>query len=130
MADELNSLIVALENTDTYDRENALIDLYIFLVSQNSFLPKAENTFIFVELSNWRDCSLRDGVESYYERKDTDKLHFLEKNMKHYDYHEACKKCISGIHIYQENGDFSSLDNWIIDNEWTINDFLVELAKE
>ena len=60
-----------------YDRENALIDLYIFLISQNSSLPKVENTFIFVELSNWRDCSLRDGVESYYETKDTDELNFL-----------------------------------------------------
>lgn len=77
MADKLNSLIMALENTDTYDRENALIDLYIFLISQNSSLPKVKNTFIFVELSNWRDCSLRDGVESYYETKDTDELNFL-----------------------------------------------------
>lgn len=49
MADKLNSLIMALENTDTYDRENALIDLYIFLISQNSSLPKVENTFIFLE---------------------------------------------------------------------------------
>lgn len=103
MADKLNSLIMALENTDTYDRENALIDLYIFLISQNSSLPKVENTFIFVELSNWRDCSLRDGVESYYETKDTDELNFLEKNMKQYARHEVCKKCISGIHIQKEN---------------------------
>ena len=130
MADKLNSLIMALENTDTYDRENALIDLYIFLISQNSSLPKVENTFIFVELSNWRDCSLRDGVESYYETKDTDELNFLEKNMKQYARHEVCKKCISGIHIQKENRDFSHLDNWISDNEWAINDFLVELAKE
>lgn len=131
MADNLNSLITALENTDAYDRENALIDLYIFLISQNNSLPKAENTFIFVELSNWRDCSLRDGVEAYYERKeDTGELNFLEKNMKQYAHHEACKKCISGIQIYQKNGDFSSLDNWIYNNEWAINDFLVELAKE
>ncbi len=121
---------MALENTDTYDRENALIDLYIFLISQNSSLPKVENTFIFVELSNWRDCSLRDGVESYYETKDTDELNFLEKNMKQYARHEVCKKCISGIHIQKENRDFSPLDNWISDNEWAINDFLVELAKE
>ena len=130
MADKLNSLLMALENTDTYDRENALIDLYIFLISQNSSLPKVENTFIFVELSNWRDCSLRDGVESYYETKDTDELNFLEKNMKQSAQLEGCKKCISGIHIQKENRDFSPLDNWISDNEWAINDFLVELAKE
>ena len=106
---------MALENTDTYDGENALIDLCIFLISQNSSLPKVENTFIFVELSNWRDCSLRDGVESYYETKDTDELNFLEKNMKQYARHEVCKKCISGIHIQKENRDFSPLDNWIKD---------------
>ena len=50
--------------------------------------------------------------------------------MKQYALHEVCKKCMSGIYIHQENGDFSSLDNYISDNEWTINDFLVELAKE
>ena len=130
MADKLNSLIAALENIGTYDRENALIDLYIFLISQKRSLPKAENSFLFVELSNWRDCLLRDGVEAYYETKDVDELNFLEKNMKQYALHEVCKKCMSGIYIHQENGDFSSLDNYISDNEWTINDFLVELAKE
>ena len=79
---------------------------------------------------NWCDCSLRDGVEAYYETKDVDELNFLEKNMKQYARHEVCKKCMSGIYIHQENGDFSSLDNYISDNEWIINDFLVELAKE
>lgn len=130
MTDELSSLIEALENTDTYDRENALIDLYIFLRSQNYPLPKAENTAIFIELSEWRDCSLRDGVESYYETKDANELSKLEKSMKKYAQQDACNKCIVGIRIYQEKGDFSSLDNWIIDNEWAINDFLTELAKE
>lgn len=93
-------------------------------------MPKAENTFIFVELSNWRDCSLRDGVETYYEAKATDELSHLEKAMKKYTQQEVCKKCIMGIHIHREKGDFSFLDNWISDNEWTINDFLVGLAKE
>lgn len=37
MADELTFLIQTPEDTDTYDRENALIDLYIFLKSQNFF---------------------------------------------------------------------------------------------
>lgn len=69
MADELTFLIQTPEDTDTYDRENALIDLYIFLKSQNCFLPSPNNTFLFMELSQWRDCSLRDGIESYYERK-------------------------------------------------------------
>lgn len=130
MTDELKLLIEALENTNTYDRENALIDLYFFLISSSCFLPKPENTFIFVELSNWRDCSLRDGVEVYYETKDIDELSKLEKSMKKYDQQEVCSKFIEGIHIYQENDDFSYLDNWVIDNEWAINDFLVELAKE
>lgn len=130
MADKLNSLLAALQNTDTYDRENALIDLYIFLISENRSLPKAESTFIFIELSNWRDCSLRDGVETYHETKGIYKLHFLEKRMKQHACHEVYKKYINGIHIHRKNRDFSSLDNWIIDNEWIINDFLVELAKE
>lgn len=102
MTDELKSLIEALENTSTYDRENALIDLHIFLISSNCFLPKSENTFIFVELSNWSDYSLRDGVEVYYETKDTNKLSQLEKSMKKYAQQEVCNKFISGIHIYQK----------------------------
>lgn len=107
-----------------------MIDLYIFLRSQNCPLPRTENTSIFIELSNWRDCSLRDGVESYYATKGADELNQLEKSMIKYAQQDACNKCIVGIRIYQEKGDLSSLDNWIIDNEWAINDFLVELVKE
>lgn len=129
MENKLNSLIEALDNTDGYDRENALIDLYIYLISQHSFLPKCENTFIFIELSKWRDCSLRDGVESYYYTKNEEELSQLETAMKKYTLQEACKKCIIGIHIHQGNRNFTSLDNWILDNEQAINDFLVELAK-
>lgn len=129
MDDKINSLIEALENTDSYDRENALIDLYIYLISHNSSLPKSEHTFIFIELSKWRDCSLREGVESYYDSKNEDELSGLEKAMKRYTHQEICEKCIMGIHIYQGNREFSSLDNWILANEWTINDFLVGLAK-
>lgn len=33
------------------------------------------------------------------------------------------------INLQKENRVFSPLDNWISDNEWAINDFLVELAK-
>lgn len=129
MTDKLDLLIKELENTDTYDRENALIDLYLFLISENRPLPKLSNTFIFVELSKWRDCSFRDGVESYYEAKNADELLQLEESMEKYANQEACKRCIAGSHIYQEKGDFTSLDNWILDNEWGINDFLVELTK-
>lgn len=130
MTDKLASLIKALEKTDTYDRENALIELYIFLISQNCTLPKPDNTFLFIELSKWRDCSLGDGVETYYEAKKEDKIAELKESMKKYVFQEACRKCMAGIDIYLEKGDLTSLDDWIFDNEWAINDFLVELARQ
>lgn len=127
-ADRLSSLIEALENTDTYDRENALIDLYIFLVSQKCDLPQSGNTFAFIELSKWRDCSLRDGVEAYYETTSADELLHLEERMERCSSQEVCRKWIAGSHIYQESGDLTSLDTWIFENEWRINDYLVELT--
>ena len=128
MADQLECLIEALENTETYDRENSLIEIYVYLVSQKCFLPQKSNTLIFIELSKWRDCSLGDGVASYYEMKDADALLQLEDAVKKYDYQEICTKFISGIHTYQEKGNLDSLDDWIFDNEWGINDFLTELT--
>lgn len=89
MADELTSLIQALGDTDTYDRENALIAVYIFLKNQICFLPSPSNTFM--ELSQWRDCSLSDGVASYDERKSDDELLKIEETIRKNSNQNICK---------------------------------------
>ena len=58
MADKLNSLIMALENTDTYDRENALIDLSAICIHSNSIIKEFNLSDVYKRqtmlLSSWR----------------------------------------------------------------------------
>ena len=84
MTEKMQALIRNIEETETYDREIALIDLYIYLVSESAVLRNKNNTCLFVELSEWRDCSLRDGVESYYEDVPDEKLTQLKTSMEIY----------------------------------------------
>lgn len=44
-----------MQNTETNDRENALINLYVFFKINNGFLPDEANTVVFLELSEQRD---------------------------------------------------------------------------
>ena len=126
---EKEKLIEELKNTKTYDRENALVDLYVFLRSENETLNSKENTQLFIELSQWRDCSLSDGVESYYDKKEVNELIKLKRRAEYCFNQEIREKFIEGINTYNNQGDFSKIDEWIIENEWIINDFLVELAN-
>lgn len=123
-------LIAALKGTEKYDREIALIDLYIFLLSEKEMLSDELTTQLFIELSSWRDWSLRDGVEAYYDQLSPEEFAEFGKLLEDCPHREISEKYLAGMKLYQQDGDFSELDDWIIENEWNINDFLVELASK
>uniref|UniRef100_UPI00405701A9 hypothetical protein n=1 Tax=Agathobacter sp. TaxID=2021311 RepID=UPI00405701A9 len=129
LSENMSTIIEAINHTESYDRENALIDLYILLKSKNELLLDKNNTVIFIELSQWRDYSLRDGAEAYYEEKSEAELIQIEKAMERYYHREICQKYMDGIKMYRQQGDMLFLDEWIVENEWNINDFLADLAQ-
>lgn len=117
----MKTLIAMLGNTDTYDKENALIDIYIYLLENKINLNEGQQ--VFVELSKLRDRTLSDGSESYFEDFDDRGLP-IEIVSKY-----ASKDVVSIYTVLSKAGKYDEIDEWMSENEWLFNEELSEIIK-
>ena len=118
----IKELIAKLGCTETYDKENVLIDIFIYLLENRMELT--DGLQVFMELSKLRDRTLADGSESYFEEYE-----YSEKFM-------TALKIWSNDEIVKIYDDlykakaYDKIDKWVYDHEWQINDLLTAIMKE
>lgn len=117
----MKTLINMLENTDTYDKENALIDIYIYLLENKINLNEGQQ--VFVELSELRDKTLSDGSESYFDQFDDNTLSI--EVMSRY----ASKDVVRIYTELSKSGKYDEIDEWMTENEWLFNEELSKIIK-
>ena len=125
MPEELIELIHSLDGVDTYDKENVLIDIFIFYLEHKQILKKSELLDMFAEVTRWRDISLVDGSEEYYERIEYEQNKEVMLALKKYAedaLFQLYQKGFSG-----EEAVFERIDSWIFENKWKINDWLSDI---
>ena len=119
---DLHTLLEQLNGTETYDKENALIDIYIFLIENKIELN--DRARLFVELTKLRDRSLTDGSEAYFvDSEDSIRCFKLIERFSNNDFFRQLVK------MYQERN-YVKIDDWIQKNEWKYNDELEHLIKD
>ena len=118
----MKELIAKLGYTETYDKENVLIDIFICLLENR--IELTDGLQVFMELSKLRERTLSDGSESYFEEYE-----YSEKFMK-------ALKIWSNDEIVKIYDDlykakaYDKINTWVSDNEWQINDLLSTIIKE
>ncbi|MGN0341679.1 MAG: hypothetical protein ACI4DO_02705 [Roseburia sp.] len=117
----MKTLVAMLENTDTYDKENALIDIYIYLLENKINLNEGQQ--VFVELSKLRDRTLSDGSESYFEEFNRNGLP-IEIISKY-----ASRDVVSIYTELSKSGKYDEIDEWMSKNEWLFNEELSAIIK-
>ena len=117
----LNELIKELDNTESYDLENVLIDIYVIIEENKADLSEAET--VFTELSFLRDVVLSNGAASYFE--DWGKHELEVSTIEKY-----VDKSICEVVKMLNSKRFEAVDDWTVKNEWFFNDELSKLVKE
>lgn len=118
----MKELIAKLECTETYDKENVLIDIFIYLLENKVELT--DGLQVFMELSKLRDRTLSDGSESYFEE------------YVHSEIFMNALKIWSNDEIVMIYDDlykakaYDKINIWVYGNEWQINDLLSAIIKE
>lgn len=115
-------LLEQLDKTETFDKENVLIDIYIYLIENNVKLN--DKLKLFVELSRLRDITLTDGSESFFEDIDNNTI-FIEI-LKQYTKDDLLKN------LYEMciDNQYDKINEWMVENEWIYNDKLSYVIKE
>lgn len=108
-----------LDQYETYDKENLLIDIYVSLIEEKYDID--DTLFAFIELSTLRDATLADGSDSFFGTFDAEEyrlriLPILDDEIK-------------TVFSLGEEERYEEVDQWMIDNEWKYNDFLSEIIK-
>lgn len=128
MLEELKKLVSLLPDVEKYDKENALIDIYIHILTHREELGKNDLLDAFAAVSGWRDFSLADGSETYYEVADFEPKEETIKAVRKHASAELAKMYEYGFK--EAEGNFDEIDAWIFDNQWKINDWLHEIIVQ
>lgn len=117
--DKVRELVEQLDQYETYDKENLLIDIYVSLIEEKYDID--DTLFAFIELSTLRDATLADGSDSFFGTFDAEEyrlriLPILDDEIKM-------------VFSLGEEERYEEVDQWMIDNEWKYNDFLSEIIK-
>lgn len=117
--DKVRELVEQLDQYETYDKENLLIDIYVSLIEEKYDID--DTLFAFIELSTLRDATLADGSDSFFGTFDAEEyrlriLPILDDEIK-------------TVFSLGEEERYEEVDQWMIDNEWKYNDFLSEIIK-
>lgn len=117
--DKVQELVQQLDEYDTYDKENILIDIFVAVIEEKCNLD--DIFFTFIELSILRDRTLSNGSDSYFEtfNKDEYKLRIFP----------ILDDEIRDVFRMGEEERYEEIDQWMIDNEWKYNDFLSKIIK-
>ncbi len=117
--DKVQELVQQLDEYDTYDKENILIDIFVAAIEEKCNLD--DIFFTFIELSILRDRTLSNGSDSYFEtfNKDEYKLRIFP----------ILDDEIRDVFRMGEEERYEEIDQWMIDNEWKYNDFLSKIIK-
>ena len=117
--DKVQELVQQLDEYDTYDKENILIDIFVAVLEEKCNLD--DIFFTFIELSILRDRTLSNGSDSYFEtfNKDEYKLRIFP----------ILDDEIRDVFRMGEEERYEEIDQWMIDNEWKYNDFLSKIIK-
>ena len=119
---KLYALLEQLNGKETYEKENILIDIYIFLIENKKELN--DRAKLFVELTKLRDRSLTDGSETYFvDSEDSISCFNLIEQFLNNDFFGPLEKMIK-VRNYEK------IDEWIQQNEWKYNDELEHLIKD
>lgn len=118
----MNELIAKLGCTETYDKENVLIDIFIYLLENR--IELTDGLLVFMELSKLRDRTLSDGSESYFEEYEYSEI-FMQA-LKIWSNDEIVKIYDD---LYKAKA-YDIINTWVSDNEWQINDLLSAIIKE
>lgn len=118
----MNELIAKLGCTKTYDKENVLIDIFIYLLENK--IELTDGLLVFMELSKLRDRTLSDGSESYFEEYEYAEI-FMQA-LKIWSNDEIVKIYDD---LYKAKA-YDKINTWVSDNEWQINDLLSAIIKE
>lgn len=116
----LGSLITQLESTEKYDKENILIEIYIYL--QETEMDLNESQRVFVNLSQLRDISLADGSQAFFD--DWGKELIDIKVLAKYISSNSCKMLEKLI-----QKQYLEFDEWIAENQWIFNDELSNIVR-
>lgn len=128
MSKELIRQINTLDGTEKYDKEIALIDIFMYVINNKENLPESALLNIFIEISEWRDISLADGSEAYYDENSPEmKKHIIEA-LKINDNTELLNIYESGFEGAEQN--YEIIDGWIINNQWQLNDWLDNVIRK
>lgn len=118
----MKELISQLDCTETYDKENILINIFIYLLENETNLH--DGLQVFVELSKLRDYALSDGSESYFEEYvASDEFMTLLYKWTNDDVIKLYDD-LYRVEAYDE------IDTWIIKNQWKLNDLLSDVIKK
>ena len=117
--DKVSELVEKLDQYETYDKENLLIDIYVSLIEEKYDID--DTLFAFIELSALRDATLADGSDSFFDTFDAEEyrlriLPILDDE-------------IQTVFSLGEEERYEEIDQWMIDNEWKYNDFLSKIIK-
>ena len=117
--DKVQELVQQLDEYDTYDKENILIDIFAAVLEEKCNLD--DIFFTFIELSILRDRTLSNGSDSYFEtfNKDEYKLRIFP----------ILDDEIRDVFRMGEDEKYEEIDQWMIDNEWKYNDYLSRIIK-
>ena len=117
--DKVQELVQQLDEYDTYDKENILIDIFVAVLEEKCNLD--DIFFTFIELSILRDRTLSNGSDSYFEtfNKDEYKLRIFP----------ILDDEIRDVFRMGEDEKYEEIDQWMIDNEWKYNDYLSRIIK-
>ena len=118
----MEELITKLGYTETYDKENVLIEIFIYLLENR--IELTDGLQVFMELTKLRDRTLSDGSESYFEEYEHSEI-FMNA-LKIWSNDEI-------VMIYDElykAKAYDKINTWVCDNEWQINDLLSAIIKE
>lgn len=119
---ELEALLEQLDETEIYDKENVLIDIFCYLYENE--VKQNDGIKLFMELSKLRDRSLMDGSESYFEdNEDPSLILSLLKQVSEYSVFNQLKRLC-------QDCQYDEIDEWIMENEWLLDDELAVLIKK
>ena len=111
--------------------------MLFLLLSRSEQYRKLSNVIAFLNLSNWKGTSMRDGVWTYYECADTEDIKITHKFLLDTGHNEIAAHYVSGIRDYQNpiyQKEFNYPSEWLRDAElidaWIFaNEKKIELAE-
>ena len=112
------------------------VDAFLLLSGSEQY-RKLSSVTAFLNLSNWKGTSMRDGVWAYYECADAEDIRITHKFLLDAGYDEIALHYESGIRDYQNpiyQRDFDYPSEWLRDAElidaWIFaNEKKIELAE-